>query len=154
MLKFRKATIEDANLYFAWANDIDVRIQSFSSDIIDYDTHIKWFSSVIINENIFLLVFQNELGLNIGQVRIQILENNQAVIGLSISKEFRGKGYSTEMIRLAVNYFFSIFSVELINAYIKVENIGSKLAFEKAGFEFVSNIIYSNFSSYHYIKRF
>ena len=126
MISFRKASIDDTQLYFEWTNDPEVRNQSFKSQYIDFETHQKWFQSKLEDENCLLLIFQNEAGLNIGQVRIQIQDENQAIIGVSLDKNFRGKGYSSEMIKHAVDYFFSIFNQNLIHAYIKINFIRSR----------------------------
>ena len=59
MLSFRKPTIDDMELYFVWANDPDVRIQSFNSSQIELDDHKKWFVAAIKNEAWSMFVFQN-----------------------------------------------------------------------------------------------
>ena len=153
MLTFHEATIADAKLYFDWANDSSVREQSYSSNVIDYESHKKWFESKVKDDFCMLLLFQNEEKLNIGQIRIQKEDQNQALIGISIAVEHRRKGYAREMLLLASNYFFEDNKGYSINAYIKEQNISSKQAFEKAGFEFENIINYENCSSFHFIKK-
>ena len=50
MLSFRKAQIDDLQLYFNWVNDPIVREQSYNSDIIDFLNHSQWFKKTI-NDN-------------------------------------------------------------------------------------------------------
>ena len=137
MLSYRKPTIEDLELYFRWVNDIDVREQSFNSDLIKLGDHKKWFESVINDENYFMLIFKNIEDNYIGQIRIQKISIKHAVIGISIiaSKSF-----------LEINKDF------IINAYIKESNLTSKFSFEKAGFKFHEIVEYQNFKSFHYKK--
>ena len=94
MISFRKASIADKMLYFEWANDPNVREQSYNSNPIDLESHGKWFESKIEDNSSLMLVFQNEENSNIGQVRIQKENRKEALIGISVSNEHRGKGYA------------------------------------------------------------
>ncbi|WP_281322679.1 GNAT family N-acetyltransferase [Flavobacterium aestivum] len=153
MLTFRKANLTDTKLYFDWANDPDVRLQSFNSDKIDFENHEKWFLSKIKDNSYLFLLFINEKNLNIGQIRIHKENEREALIGISVSSEHRGKGYAKEMLEMASRYFLDCNPNYLINAYIKEKNLNSKFSFEKAGFEFQNIINYENFRSFHYIKK-
>ncbi len=153
MLTFRNATIADTNLYFDWANDPDVREQSYSSNPIDLESHGKWFKSKLEDSSCLMLVFQNEENLNIGQVRIQKENINEALIGISIAVEHRGKSYAKEMLKIASDYFLDSNEDFKLNAFIKMKNLSSKYAFEKAGFEFETEKNYENIQSFHYVKK-
>lgn len=153
MLKFRKPTVNDVELYYEWANDTEVRKQSFNSKKIDFESHKKWFFSKLKDERYLLLIFTNEENKNVGQVRIHEETNNNAVIGISIADGFRGQGLAKEMLRMATEYFLEVKVGYVINAYIKESNLNSKYAFENAGFEFVSMVNYEDFNSFHYIKK-
>lgn len=153
MLTFRKATIADTNLYFDWANDPDVREQSYNSNPINVESHEKWFNSKLKEDSCFMLVFQNEDNLNIGQVRIQKEDKNEALIGISVAREHRGKSYARKMLQIASDYFLDSNKGYKINAFIKKENSSSKYVFEKAGFKLENEIIYENFPSFHYVKQ-
>ena len=153
MLSFRKATLADTKIYFDWANDSCVREQSYKSSIIDFENHKKWFEAKIADDSCIFLIFQSQKNENIGQIRIQKDDQNQALIGISIAKEHRGKGYATEMLLLATDYFFKNNKGYSLNAYIKEQNRSSKQAFERAGFKFKNIINYENCSSLHFIKK-
>ena len=43
----RKATIEDMDLLFQWANDPVVRKNSFSTAEISYEEHTKWYHNLL-----------------------------------------------------------------------------------------------------------
>ena len=153
MLNLRKPTIKDLEMYFSWANDPGVREQSYNSSIIDLENHKQWFESAINNEAYFMCIFQNSAGEDIGQVRIQKKTNKEALIGISIDLNHRGKGYAKEILVLATDLFLKYNHGFIINAYIKEGNLSSKLAFENAGFNFIEMIEYENFKSYHFIKK-
>lgn len=152
MITFRKTSSDDLMLYFDWANDIVVRQQSYQSQTIDLASHQKWFLSKLEDKKCMMLVFQNEQKQNIGQVRLQLENEKEAVIGISVAAEHRGKGYASIMIQLASDEFLKEFPKVLIHAYIKQENIGSKKAFEQAGFQYQEMLPYLNYNSYHYTK--
>ncbi len=156
MLKFRKATQEDIKIYFEWANDINVREQSYNSEAISYANHEKWFENKLKDNLCLMLIFEDQEQNKIGQVRIQKINDFEALIGISVALELRGKGYAKEMIHLASDYFLNSNAGFTINAYIKESNSNSKFAFEKAGYEFVEFVEYvdnQSFKSYKYIKR-
>ena len=152
MLNFRKAKIDDIELYFFWANEINVREQSFNSKLIDFDEHKKWFESKINDKNCMMLIFTNLEGQEVGQVRIQKESVTDSLIGISITAEQRGKGYSTQMLKISSDYFLKINSNFIINAFIKETNLASKHAFEKAGFEFIAMKSHQNQRSFHFKK--
>ena len=153
MLSYRKPTLNDMQLFFKWANDHEVREQSYHSEKIKLSKHIQWFESAIMNEAYKMYVFQNDNKENIGQVRIQKQNENEAVIGISIDLEHRGKGYAKDMLKLASEDFLKSNLGFLINAYIKDNNISSKCSFEKAGFEFKGYVEYKGYKSFYYIKK-
>jgi RimJ/RimL family protein N-acetyltransferase len=153
MLKFRKATVEDSKIYFDWANDTAVREQSYNSCIIEWENHNNWFVSKIKDDSCLMLIFQNKENISVGQVRIQKENTKNALIGISISSEHRGKGYANEMLLQASDFFLKENTCFFVNAYIKENNLSSKYAFEKAKFEFVEMVTYEGFKSFHYIKR-
>jgi RimJ/RimL family protein N-acetyltransferase len=152
MLNFRKPTLNDIELFFNWANDPEVRKQSYDSEQIKLSTHIKWFETVINSDIFKIYVFQDYNKKNIGQVRIQKQNESEAVISISIDLNHRGKGYAKEMLKLASDDFLELNSGLLINAYIKENNLSSKYSFEKAGFEFKGFVEYKGFRSFYYIK--
>lgn len=153
MLSLRKPTIEDMEMYFYWANDTHVREQSYNSSFINLENHKEWFELALKNEAYFMCICQNSDGEDIGQVRIQKQTDNEALIGISIDSNYRGKGYAKEMLILVTDLFFKSNPNFIINAYIKENNLSSKLAFENAGFHFMNMVENENLNSYHFIKK-
>ncbi|MDQ8004319.1 MAG: GNAT family N-acetyltransferase [Pedobacter sp.] len=153
MLKYRRANIGDLERYYKWVNDPEVREQSFNSDIISFENHTNWFKSVLEDEFSWMYIFQNEKAEDVGQVRIQQQDKLNALIGISILPEHRGKGYAAEMLLLATNIFIDANESMVINAYIKETNLKSKFSFEKSGFKLEGMINYKEVNSFHYTKR-
>lgn len=140
-LNFRFANIRDANLYFEWANDELVREFSYSKANITYADHVAWFTKELASGMTFFYLFENEMNIPVGQVRIQMKLNNIAVIGVSIAKDNRGRGYGSRLIKIASDNFLFTHPDQTIHAYIIKENKSSLKAFMKAGFILLSESI-------------
>lgn len=152
-ISFRKTNENDMMLYFNWTNESSVRENSYQSEPISLEKHQNWFYNKINDETCFMLVFENHIGIPIGQVRIQKQEKNTALIGVSNDINHRGKGYASQMIQIASNEFLKHNPHFCISAYIKIENKTSERAFKKAGYELEYVLEYEGFPSYHYTKR-
>lgn len=151
MLTIRYPTVNDCELYYHWASDFEVRAQSYQSKPIVFEEHETWFKKKLEDKNCTMIIFQDD-GKEVGQIRFEKLNGNEFVIGVSIGKEFRGKGYAKEILVLGSDHFINENPDRRIHAYIKEENLRSKYAFEKAGFKFVQMVNYEGFKSFHYIK--
>ena len=153
MLFLRKATPNDLMLYFQWANDSLVRLQSFNTETISIDTHAKWFTEKINDPKNLLLVFQSETFENVGQVIFQkASDNSSAIIGISVERSHRGKGYAAEMLIKASEYFYSHNRCCRIDAFIRQDNNYSIRSFERAGFVYVEKLVYKGVESVKYSK--
>jgi RimJ/RimL family protein N-acetyltransferase len=153
MVTFRKANVSDLLLYFEWTNDADVREQSFQNNVISLDNHTTWFNNKLLDSNCVMLVFENELKIPIGQIRFQKENDSAFVIGISVAKEQRGKGYASILLTQSSNYFLEENPEKIINAYIKENNIGSILSFKKAGFSLANELIIEGNKSVLYTKQ-
>ena len=60
-LQFRKATEADILLYFEWTNDELTRQNSFSSELISFETHKNWFTNKINSKNNSFYLFLDSL---------------------------------------------------------------------------------------------
>ena len=140
MINLRKASAKDCSLIWKWANDSQVRAESFARDAIAYNDHIKWFEHIINSPDCYLYVVENSNGKPIGQIRFE-LEGNDATISVSVDRKFRNKGYGSKIITLASQNIFKISKATVIHAYIKKENSVSASAFRKAGFIFLEEAL-------------
>lgn len=152
MIKFREANIDDINTYFIWVNDPLVRSISYKTNNVTLSEHKRWFKSKIKDKNSLMLLFEIS-NKPIGQVRFDKEDINHYVINISISSEFRGNGYGSQILKLASNYFHSLKPGKAINAYIKISNIVSIKSFEKALFKFNKKLQYKGNESFNYILK-
>lgn len=102
-LSFIIASSADRSLYLQWANDVDVRKNSFNEDAILPENHHRWFAKKILQSDALLLVFYNEKQEAIGQVRIDCDDYFQ--VDISVDAQHRGRGYAFQMLQLALVEF-------------------------------------------------
>ena len=134
-INFRKAVLDDAELLFSWANDIDVRRNAFQQHEILWDEHMEWFQRKLKDEDCHIyIVYTNMTGMSerpVGQIRLDI-EGSEAEIDYSVCAEMRGFGYGTQMVEgiqpLADK------RIQKFTAKVKTSNPASARVFEKCGF--------------------
>jgi UDP-2,4-diacetamido-2,4,6-trideoxy-beta-L-altropyranose hydrolase len=133
-ITLRRVRRDDCALLWDWANAPEVRAASFSSEPIPWEEHVRWFESKINDGNCFFFLAVNQQSAPIGQVRFD-REGEEAIISVSIAKEFRGMNYGILIIEMASRKLFEIANISQINAYIKMDNDISKRAFVSAGYK-------------------
>ncbi len=149
-LTIRNVKENDLEFVFRLSNENEARENSFNSELITYKNHKQWFENQLNkNKKLFFILEYN--GLTIGQVRFN-KKINYSVIGISVSKNYRGKGFAVEGLILACNKYFTEYQLP-IYAYIKKNNIASVKAFEKAGFKYLRDEKVNNIDSFLYIKE-
>jgi RimJ/RimL family protein N-acetyltransferase len=132
-LRLRVLGEADCQLLWEWANDPEVRTLSFSSEPIPQWQHVQWFKTKLSDPNCLIYLAIDRDDIPIGQIRYEI-ENNEAVVSVSIDRKFRNRGYGSTLIQLASQQAFHIANLARIHAYIKPVNQASIRAFVKANF--------------------
>lgn len=124
---------EDCNLVYKWANDEEVRKNSFNSGKINYENHVKWFEKKLMSDNSLMYICYND-NVPAGIIRLDI-EEDCAVIGFSVDKDFRGKGYGTTMLLLLENKLKeSNMPITKLVGQVKHSNLSSQKVFEKVNY--------------------
>lgn len=131
-MNIRKVTPEDKYLLLKWRNEYEERLNSFSLNLISVKEHNGWFEEKMKDSTVFMYIGSEKL-LPVGQVRFDIIDD-EVVIDISIDRLYRGKGYGTELLKLAIEEFNKNFDESKLVAKIKPENHRSIRIFEKAGF--------------------
>ncbi|MBC7411110.1 MAG: UDP-2,4-diacetamido-2,4,6-trideoxy-beta-L-altropyranose hydrolase [Bacteroidia bacterium] len=145
----RLAIASDSIIYYQWANEPAVRLNSINQAKIPIEAHESWFSARIKSKNTFLYYFEsNKIAL--GQVRLDI-QNNIAEIDYSIDALFRKQGYGELILQMAINHFLTLHPTIKITATVKESNIGSNKIFEKMKFtktknKVVNDSVYANYN--------
>jgi RimJ/RimL family protein N-acetyltransferase len=130
----RRATKEDRDLLFRWANDSLVRENSFSTEKISYDEHVKWFDRLLNRNDCIQYIYMDD-DCSVGQARIT-LKDDTAEIGYSICTEKRRLGYGQDLLHIISERVWEDFpDVKKVYGEVKPENIASQKAFLDAGYK-------------------
>jgi RimJ/RimL family protein N-acetyltransferase len=129
-LKFRLATINDADILLKWRNDLKTRKSSHSVHKINTKEHIKWLTASLKDSNrkIFIVEYDGAL---VGTIRT---DNLRDVIELSwtVAPNARGCGIGKEMVAHIANKI-----AKPIQAVVKVGNNASKQIAMYAGMKLI-----------------
>ncbi len=129
-MKLRRAKLKDCEQLYIWTNDETVRLNSFSTEKIQYETHEKWFLGKLNSEDSIIYIAEDN-GTDVGQIRIDFAENKHiGFINYSVSKLSRGKGFGTEMLEQIKAEFKEM----LLIGKVKIENESSIRCFVKANY--------------------
>lgn len=129
----RNVSEDDVLLLYEWANDHDVRKNSFSTKRIPLHEHKKWFFDKLKTNktDMYIYMYEDE---PVGQIRIDY-ENDVGIISYSIAKEYRGKGLADNMLKLAEEKVKeSRNEINILHANVKIENKISQMKFENQGY--------------------
>jgi UDP-2,4-diacetamido-2,4,6-trideoxy-beta-L-altropyranose hydrolase len=130
-LRLRAARADDAELFFVWANDQEVRRQSLRTDEIPWHTHQQWFRSKLENAHSRMFVLEAE-SLPVGQVRFDF-DGGEARIDYSIDVRFRGRGWGRCLISLGMGRMTEREPL-VFRADVKMSNAPSAAVFVRLGF--------------------
>ena len=98
----------------------------------------QWFTTTVTDSSkIHFVIVDNQTNELIGMVGLLGISNKDrhAEVYLTIGeKEYRGKGLSTEILKILITYSFQNLGLERLYAHNFIYNIASQKMFEKVGF--------------------
>lgn len=97
MIRFRDATMNDADLLLRWRNDPLTRMMSKGSDAIDIEEHVRWLNGVIKDKCRQLYIAFHE-DRAIGTMRVDWSGDSVGELSWTIAPEARGDGYGRVMV--------------------------------------------------------
>lgn len=135
--------IEEKDLegrYFDWLNDYDVTKYMdsgyFPNTVEKLQEYVKNVGRS--SNNVLLGIIDMETDKHIGNVRLGPINwvHRTSFLGIMIGeKDFWGKGYVTETLKLVADYAFRRLNLHKVSAGVNASNKASIKAFENAGFK-------------------
>jgi len=125
---------KDLELLWRWANDPDVRRNSFSPEEISLESHTKWFRQIIASPSSRIYIIELA-GNPVGQVRYDGVSITEAEIDVSIDARHRGNGFGSLALGLTTELGRAALNVERVVGIVMKSNAVSCAAFRKAGFK-------------------
>lgn len=140
-ISLRPATPSDEALLLRWANDPQVRENSFSPEPIQAATHHDWFQRGLADPDRLLLIATAADGCPIGQIRFDRQPAStqgtpsEATVDLSLDRCARGHGLAAELVRLGLEAMVQRWgSTTDAVAEVHKANTASNACFARAGF--------------------
>ena len=153
VLRIRDARVADCRLLWEWANDRAVRDSSFSPDPIGWEDHCAWLESRLQDHRSRIYLAFDACDVAVGQVRFDEAKAGEAEIDISLDRAFRGIGLAPRLIEVGCRAAFETQGIQQLHAHVRLENIVSARAFEKAGFTKVGAEEIKGKSTLHYVLR-
>lgn len=139
----RTAQAGDMELLWRWANDPTVRVNSFNTDSIPFESHVAWYTSKLNSPDTSFWILE-EAGTPIAQIRYDRVDPQTAEISFSVDHRHRGKGAGTVIVTRTRRQACRILKVTQLRAFVLVGNPASKQIFTKSGFTWVRQQIIKN----------
>ncbi|MBA3015313.1 MAG: UDP-2,4-diacetamido-2,4,6-trideoxy-beta-L-altropyranose hydrolase [Proteobacteria bacterium] len=130
----RRASENDCQLVFHWANDQITRSASFSPKPIPWQEHCRWFADQLADKDLLFYIAITPDKTPMAQARFNLTGHDKATISVSLAPEFRNSGLGTRLIRLTCNQAIKERNIRTIRALVKHDNPASLHAFASAGF--------------------
>lgn len=133
-LECAPATMADARCIFELSNDPLVRQNSFCQEQISWEEHLRWLEKKLRAENTFFYLVRNQAGTLAAQVRFEPDDADRYRVSFSVSQPFRGKSFSSHILRYAINTLEATKGKVKLKASVKKENTASMKCFRRVGF--------------------
>ncbi|GAA0434763.1 GNAT family N-acetyltransferase [Lentibacillus halophilus] len=129
-------SIQEDDIYdiYQLSNADYVRKHSINPQKIDWEEHVRWFEKVIKSSNHIIYVISDDNNNFLGQIRYK-LDNDTAIVSISLSKDLKGRGLSIEFLEESIKRLKGERKeVQYILAVVSDINTASKKLFENANF--------------------
>ena len=140
-ISLRPAASADEALLLHWANDPQVRANSFTMETISSHDHHHWFHQGLSDSNRLLLIASTAEGCPIGQIRFDRQFtgthglSSEAKLTLSLDRSARGQRLASELVRLGLQAMYQRWGsgVDAV-AEVLSTNTSSNACFSRVGF--------------------
>jgi len=119
-----------------WINDPEIRcLTAFDERPFNKIKEEEWFEKMNKNKNVILFAICLDDANFIGNIGITLLSGN-ALLGIMIGeKEYLGRGYGTEAIKLVLDYCFNTLNLHRVALGVFEFNERAIKCYEKVGFK-------------------
>lgn len=132
-LNISEFDISDDSYLWMWRND-PLTIEMFvNKKKVSWFEHIKWLGKVKKQKNTKIYIGKKLNYERIGVCRFQENLAKNVEVSINVCSKFRGKGFSSEFLKLSTQKYLEFNHTRLI-AKIRKENIASIKCFSSCGF--------------------
>lgn len=138
--EFTRENLNDVR-YFLWLRDIDVITQIYHRDYLlnlDFSEVEKYVNALMKSgSDCFFAVYDKETTSFIGTQKIGHINWHSRIADIGIiigDRNYRGKGYSREILQCAMQYAFGPLSLRRLTGGTSGTNVAMQRCFESLGF--------------------
>lgn len=153
-LLIRDLTLDDKQAVFNYRSDAEAnKFQSWIPETLkDVEQFIERNNKEFNQPESWyqVLITEKDTKAVIGDIGIHFFgsENLQVELGITLNKDFQGRGYASEALKGVINFLFSDLKKHRVMASIDPENIDSLKLMERIGFRkeghFVKSLFWKN----------
>lgn len=145
-MSLRDVRESDNQTLFHWRNMDEIVALGASKRRVTLEEHLKWFERVLLGNDIFLFIIEEEEK-PVGQVRFEMIDRYGASISIYLIPGHTGKKRGVVLIQEACRKVISNWmQLEWVQAVINIENKRSIRAFKNVGFvQYEEGSGYENF---------
>lgn len=137
MVTLSPATLDDAGRLLEWRNDPVTREQSFHSDVIALDAHLRWLRDTLARPDVRLYTARDdERGVWVGSGRLDRIADG-IELSIVVAPDQRERGYAVQIIEALLQRAGMMDPQARALARVRRGNPRSLRAFAAAGFEVV-----------------
>jgi RimJ/RimL family protein N-acetyltransferase len=136
MVTIRKLTSSDLKAFMTWGGDPQVTHSLFWDHYQNQEEALTFLKNIVDPHPWFKAICLN--GTPIGAITLdqgKARGVQRAELGYVLAKDYWGKGYATEAVKLALESGFQDLGVCRIEAYVDPANLGSVKVLQKSGME-------------------
>ena len=119
-------------------NDPDTYLYLYNIDFVDEADQLEWWQNLHKkkNDRRFALCFAENPETVFGRLRVQNINyiHNNCEIGVDILPQFRRKGLATKSYRMALEFLFSHYNMNMVYLRVADFNPEAKKVYERIGF--------------------
>lgn len=138
-MELREAKLSDAELYFFWVNDAEVRESALNKELVQWDSHLEWFENKLHSNSTMLIMLKDNEA--VGQIRFDLDKENIYYLDYSIDLENRGKGLGQMIVEMGIIYLRNKNNHGKLIAKVKKDNFASNKVFHKLLFDFIDEVM-------------
>lgn len=137
-IKLKLANRSDCKDIWLWRNCAEVRKASFYNRLIKWQEHERWFNLRIACRKTAIYIAEKDAK-KIGVIRFDV-KRKYVAVSVNLNPAFFGMGLGAKIIKLGTKRFcLDTKEMKPIVAEIKKDNIASRKAFSRAGYEYAGN---------------
>lgn len=138
-IRLRPARPEESLLVLSWRNEPTTLPWMSTPEPVAFEDHDPWFQRQVGSPDCLFLIIEAD-GVPAGQIRFDRTPEG-ARVSLNITHTMHGKGLATRAFQAGNVHVAEAGFADRIYARVKLDNIGSLRALEKAGYQRAGEVV-------------